>query len=78
MKLEGEDLRYEDESEYDFDHLYFGLKELACVLGLHFDPEYIMQDAALASANSANKYFPNTLFLMCYFHVMQNVRFNFF
>ena len=43
------------ETEYDFDHLYSGLIKLAEILDFNFDPEYIMQDAAGASALSAKK-----------------------
>ena len=61
------------ETVYDFDQFYFGLIQLAETLNLNFDPEYIMQDACEASYNSACKYFPNAIVLMCFFHVMQNV-----
>ena len=61
------------ETEYDFDQFYSGLIDLAEMLNLSFDPTYIMQDATAASYNSAKKYFPNAIILMCFFHVMQNV-----
>jgi len=61
------------ETVYDFDHLYSGLIELAQLLDYNFDPCFIMQDAATASATSAKKHFPNVKNLMCFFHVMQNV-----
>ena len=61
------------ETVYDFDLFYSGLIELARVLNLNFDPEYIMQDACAASYSSACKYFPDAVVLMCFFHVIQNV-----
>ena len=61
------------ETVYDFDHLFSGLVELAQTLGYNFDPGYIMQDAATASATSAKKNFHGVTTLMCFFHVMQNV-----
>ena len=63
------------ETEYDFDQFYSGLIQLSDDLDLNFDPDFIMQDAAEASANSAIKFFPNVTILMCYFHVMQNVKY---
>jgi hypothetical protein len=53
------------ETEYDFDQFYSGLIDSSEMLNLSFDPTYIMQDA---SFNSAKKYFPNALILMCFFH----------
>jgi hypothetical protein len=50
-----------------------GLLNLAYLIGLDFEPEYIMQDSAEASYNAARTIFPNAIILMCFFHVMQNV-----
>jgi len=61
------------ETVYDFDQFYEGLIKLEENLNLNFDPEYIMQDACEASYNSARKYFPDAVILICFFHVMQNV-----
>ena len=44
--------------------------------GIEFDPEYIMQDACDASANTARRLFPEVKILMCYFHVKKNVKEN--
>ena len=41
------------ETEYDFDRFYCGLIDLAEQLDLNFDTDYIMQDSAEASYNSA-------------------------
>ena len=41
------------ETEYDFDRFYCGLIDLAEKLDLNFDPDYIKQDLAEASYNSA-------------------------
>ena len=42
-------------------------------MDLEFDPDYIMQDAWAASYNAANKIL-NATILMCYFHVMYNIK----
>jgi hypothetical protein len=64
---------YSHEQEQDFDHLYENLIKYSSKIDLEFDPDYIMQDACQASYNSANSYF-NATILMCYFHVMQNIK----
>jgi hypothetical protein len=46
------------ETEYDFRLFYQSLKDLARKLGNVLDPEYIMQDACLASFNAAKVIFP--------------------
>ena len=63
------------ETEEDFFNLYSGLIELADKMGISFEPDYIMQDACQASYNAAIKLF-NADILMCYFHVLHNVRKN--
>jgi hypothetical protein len=65
------------ETEYDFRLFYKSLKDLSRELGHVLDPEYIMQDACLASFNAAKMIFPLAIVLMCYFHVMQNVSIKF-
>ena len=49
--------------------------ELADKMDISFEPDYIMQDACQASYNAAIKIF-NANNLMCYFHVLHNVRKN--
>ena len=57
----------------DFVRFYHGLVQLADKMDLEFDPDYIMQDAWAASYNAANKIL-NATILMCYFHVMYNIK----
>ena len=60
--------------EKDFDYFFISLTELADKLDLSYDFHYIMQDADRASLNSIRKNFPDSTNLMCFFHLMQNVR----
>ena len=61
------------ETVFDFSLFYSSLISLAKKLKLDLDPEYIMQDACDASYNAATKLFPNSIILMCFFHLQQNV-----
>ena len=62
------------EKQVDFEHFYRGLIELAEVLDLEFEPEFIMQDAQAASRSAALTFFPNVKILMCYFHLKKMLR----
>ena len=62
------------ETQDDFEVFYDGLINEAESLDIDFDPEFIMQDACPASKNAVLEFFPNSKFLMCYFHVKKNVR----
>ena len=62
------------ENETDYEHFYDGLIRLADQLNLEFSPDYIMQDAWRASYNAVKKFFPDCKVLMCYFHVVDNIR----
>ena len=64
------------ETEDDFDEFYQGLIELAEVMDLSYDPEFIMQDAQTASRTAALKHFHGVKILMCYFHFKKNVKEN--
>ncbi len=64
------------ETELEFTDFFNGLIKLAEDLGFEMDPEYIMMDAFDASYNAATEVFPQAKVLMCYFHLMKNVRKN--
>ena len=63
------------EQEQDFEYFYDSLSDLAHLLNVEFDPDFIMQDAQQSSYNIAHAMFPEVIFLMCYFHVKKNVSF---
>ena len=62
------------ETESDFLHLYNGLLKQAEIMDLDWEPDFSMQDACRASLNAIAKVQPSTVVLMCYFHVMDNIR----
>ena len=62
------------EEEADFICFYEGLKNIAKRLNIKCSPQFIMQDAWSASYNAARKCFPTTEVLMCFYHVMDNVK----
>lgn len=64
------------EQEIDFLRIYMGLVRVADILDIMFDPEYIVQDACLASYNAACRIFRGVVVLMCYFHVILNCKKN--
>ena len=45
----------------------------AGIVGDHFYPHFIMADAEVAEHNAFKSEFPQSKYLMCYFHVKQNV-----
>ena len=51
-----------------------GLTVLANDLNIQSDPRFIMQDAYNASYNAARKAGLNSEILMCYFHVIYNIK----
>ena len=62
------------EETSDFENFYMGLKDLAFLLKIDFNPEFILQDASSSSYNEAKKIYPTVTILMCYFHVMKNMK----
>jgi hypothetical protein len=64
------------EQEEDFVKFYTGLFRLADLMDIDFNPQYIVQDAWLASYNAAKRVFPEAVVLMCYFHVVLNCKKN--
>ena len=61
-------------TEQDFDHFFSSFIKLVDNYNLEISVEYLMQDADRACLNSAKKNFPLAKNLMCFFHVMYNVR----
>ena len=64
------------ETVYEFSEFFSGLVDLATDLGYIFDPEYVMMDASDATYNAVKKIFKYSTILMCYFHVMKNIKSN--
>lgn len=58
----------------DFEHFFRSFKNLCLDFDLEFSPKYIVTDAWKASAAAIASELPNTLHLMCYFHVKYNIR----
>ena len=64
------------ETEADFTHFFQSIVNLGEAMDIEVDPDYIMIDASDATYNAAAKVFPYSTILMCFFHVMKNVRSN--
>ncbi|CAF1025057.1 unnamed protein product [Brachionus calyciflorus] len=62
------------EQEVDYYDFFQGFKTLSGMLDIEFDPNYLVQDAWLASYNAVSSHFDNCRVLMCYFHVIFNCR----
>ena len=62
------------ETEIDFTTFYNGLYRQCDLMGIEFEPEFVMQDAQESSYNAVKKLFPNVQVLMCYYHVCENIR----
>ena len=62
------------ETEEDFYSLYSGLKEQCEAMDLTYEPEFVMQDACNASYNAVKRVFPEVSVLVCYWHVLDNIR----
>ncbi len=48
-------------------------KKVVC-LGLIIQPTFVVSDACDAHFNAVSKVFPDAHFVMCFFHVMSNVK----
>jgi len=64
------------ETDDSFRSFFNGIVETATRMDDEFDPDYIMMDASDATYNAAKEVFPYATILMCYFHVMKNIRKN--
>jgi hypothetical protein len=61
-------------TQCDFDFFFQKLFDLLNKKDIEINIKYLMQDADKACLNSVQKNLPDTKSLMCFFHVMQNVR----
>lgn len=64
------------EKEIDFIEFFLGLINLAKEMDMDFDPLYIMMDASDACFNAIKNILPEAKVLMCFFHVMKNIKAN--
>ncbi|CAF0709717.1 unnamed protein product [Brachionus calyciflorus] len=62
------------ESEQDFKRFYETLCSLCNMINTSFKPDYIAQVGCLASLNAINVFQNKPLIVMCYFHVLKNVK----
>ncbi|CAF0962907.1 unnamed protein product [Brachionus calyciflorus] len=62
------------ESEQNFKRFYETLCSLCNMINIPFKPDYIAQDGCLASLNAINVFQNKALIVMCYFHVLKNVK----
>jgi hypothetical protein len=62
------------EQEVDYKHFFSSLLELSIDLKIHLSIDYLVHDAWLACSKAALEIFPSLLIIMCWFHVMFNVR----
>ena len=58
----------------DFTHFLNAIKDMAEMLNFDHYPEFVMQDHCRASFNAIRAVYPNTVVLMCNFHVVLNLR----
>ena len=62
------------ETILEFKALLTGIINLAYKLDINCDPDFIMMDSSDATHNAVSEIFPNATILMCYFHVMKNIK----
>lgn len=62
------------ETQIDFENFYNDIIDLCMQLDIEFDPIYLMQNAYVASYNAAKECLPSVQVLMCFYHVIANVR----
>ncbi len=63
-----------NEDTHTFTEFYSGLRDLAGEMGIEFDPDFIMQDSWDASYVGATNAGLKSDILMCYFHVIYNIK----
>ena len=62
------------EQQVDFSSFYKAYDTLCKQFGIQAPPAFLMQDACKAQLNAAREVWPTAVILMCYFHVMKNVK----
>ena len=63
-----------NETNEDFSFFLSGLVSVCKELDLEFDPQWTMQDAQLSCKQAVEDVCENTIVLMCYYHVMSNIK----
>lgn len=58
----------------DFDHFFTSFMNVCNAFNFEFKPKYLVSDAWKATANSIARLLPETIHLMCYFHLKFNIR----
>ena len=61
-------------AEEDFFFFFESLGKITEALDINLEIKYLCQDADIASYNAIKRYSPETEVIMCYFHVMMNVK----
>ena len=62
------------ETTIDYINFFKALLDAFSLIGVTFEPEYMIIDASNAMANAIKKIFPRCIILMCWFHLKQNLR----
>jgi hypothetical protein len=62
------------EQEIDYNHFFTSLLKITGDLNIVLDIEYLVQDAWTATSNAACQMFDGLVIIMCWFHVMFNVK----
>jgi hypothetical protein len=58
----------------DYVHFYTSFKQLCTLLKISFKPKYMMSDASKAMLKATKQCLPETINLMCWFHLRMNIR----
>jgi nitrogenase subunit NifH len=62
------------EKEVDFVNFFNSFIEVCKIHDIDFIPKYIVIDACKAMYKAIRKMFPNSVILMCWFHLRMNVK----
>ena len=64
------------ETELDFRKFYQTLMDICFLCDIKFEPSFVVQNGCIASYNGREVVKYNLPILMCYFHVIKNVKEN--
>jgi hypothetical protein len=62
------------EQETDYQHFFSSLLQLTVDLEINLDVQYLVQDAWTACHNAVLTIFPSATIIMCWFHIMYNIK----
>lgn len=62
------------EQEVDYKIFFTSLLQLTVDFNIYLEMEYLVQDAWIGTSNAAVEAFPDVSNIMCWFHVMFNVK----